>query len=65
MFSVNEVVFGVTTGDVLRDIGKEETCVDVRLPYAVLEAMKSGKGGEGTREDPLARSCRHVLGQRR
>ncbi|PWN44704.1 hypothetical protein IE81DRAFT_283082, partial [Ceraceosorus guamensis] len=64
MFSVNEVVFGVTTGDVLRDLGKEETCVDVRLPYAALEALKRNKDGDAAREDPLARSCRHVLGQR-
>lgn len=58
LFNVNEVVFGVTTGDVLRDLGKEETCVDVRAPYETLTAKHKDT-------DNLGRLCRHVLGQRR
>ena len=66
MFSVNEIVIGVTTGDVLRDLGKEETCIEVRKPYAAAEAA-GGAAAAATvqKEDPLARACRHVLSQRR
>lgn len=55
MFSVNEVIFGTSTADVLRDLRAEELVIDVQA-----EADKAGR----TARDPMARSVRQLLHQR-
>lgn len=62
LFSVNEVVVGVSTADVLRDLRGEELVV--RLKNA---AAQTGGATPPTpqKEDVIARAVRHIMSQRR
>ena len=59
LFSINEVVFGATTADVLRDVRAEEVVVDVGQDPSVTVKPASETS------DAIARSVRVLLGQRR
>lgn len=64
LFSVNEVVVGVSTADVLRDLRSEELVV--RLKKAAGAGMSQASQQQPQQsEDVIARAVRHVLSQRR
>lgn len=58
LFSINEVIVGASTVDVLRDLRSEELLVDL---VAGMTASQERQTGE---RDAMARTVRHVLHQR-
>ncbi|PWN33914.1 uncharacterized protein FA14DRAFT_124644, partial [Meira miltonrushii] len=59
MFSINEVIFGISTADVLRDLRSDE------LVFNVTVDGEKNDGSTPTRtRDAMARSIRHVLHSR-
>lgn len=58
LFSINEVVLGATTADVMRDLRGQELVIDVDT-----DAQVKGREGESDR-DGMARTIRHLFHQR-
>jgi DNA polymerase alpha subunit B len=55
IFSINEIIFGTTTADVLRDLRAEELVVDIKSDKQSTQASSP---------DNMARTMRHLLHQR-
>lgn len=55
IFSINEIIFGTTTADVLRDLRAEELVVDIKSDKQSTQASSP---------DNMARTIRHLLHQR-
>lgn len=66
LFSINEVVLGVSTADVLRDLRSEELVLRLkRQPPSQGQKPSSAFSQQTQKEDVLARAVRHILSQRR
>lgn len=65
LFSVNEVVLGVSTADALRDLRSEELVLRLKrqAPSKAMPTSSSSQRVQG--EDVIARAIRHILSQRR
>jgi DNA polymerase alpha subunit B len=58
LFSINEVVLGATTADILRDLKSQELGIDVGV-----DSLVKNRDGEKER-DGMARTIRHIFHQR-
>ncbi|CAO1620607.1 unnamed protein product [Parajaminaea phylloscopi] len=67
LFSINEVVLGVSTADALRDLRSEELVLRLKRQQPASKAGATPATTQQTqvqREDVLARAVRHILSQR-
>jgi DNA polymerase alpha subunit B len=62
-FMINEIVFSLSSVDVLFHLRKEEYFR--RAEEAEADVAMDGRSKVGTAKDSMAELCRHVLGQKR